>query len=70
MSEMFTTTSSDGVHHFGFKMDVYDDEAKVLIKLLNRALQNRNLMSDFSDDEVSSLNKFSDALKDNTLSSC
>ena len=51
-------------------MDVYDDEAKVLIKLLNRALQNRNLMSDFSDSEVSTLNEFSDALKDNTLSSC
>lgn len=70
MSEIFTTISSDGVHHVGFKMDVYDDEAKVLIKLLNRALQNRNLMSDFSDSEVSTLNEFSDALKDNTLSSC
>ena len=70
MSELFTTTSSDGVHHVGFKMEVYDDEARVLVKLLNRALQNRNLMSDFSDDEVSSLNEFLDAFKDNTLSSC
>jgi hypothetical protein len=70
MSEMFTTTTSDGVHFVGFKMEIYDDEARALIKLLNRTLQNGNLMCEFSDNEVSSLNAFSGALKDNTLSSC
>ena len=54
-------------HIMGFKMDIFDNEFKPLVKLFNRAVVNEEIMSHFDDEECDRLHTFIDALKDAAL---
>lgn len=54
-------------HIVGFKMDIFDNEWKPLLKLFSRAAMNDEIMADFSDEECDRLHTFMDALQDLAL---
>ncbi len=54
-------------HIMGFKMDIFDNEWKPLLKLFSRAVTNDEIMSHFSEEECDRLHTFMDALQDLAL---
>jgi|TARA_B100001741_G_C16028866_1_gene358950 hypothetical protein len=54
-------------HIMGFKMDIFDNEWKPLLKLFSRAAMNDEIMAEFSDEECDRLHTFMDALQDLAL---
>lgn len=54
-------------HIVGFKMDIFDNEWKPLLKLFSRACCNDEIMSHFSEEEGERLHTFMDCLQDLAL---
>jgi hypothetical protein len=54
-------------HSVGFKMDIFSNEWKPLLKLFNRACSNDEIMSHFSEEEAERLSTFMDCLQDLAL---
>ena len=56
-------------HIVGFKIDVFDNESRPLIKLFNRAMSDPNIISAFDAAELERLETFIDCFKDLALNS-
>ena len=60
-------TNTMETHTVGFKMDIFDNEWKPLLKLFSRACVNDEIMSHFSEEECERLSTFMDCLQDLAL---
>lgn len=59
------TTTPD--HIVGFKIDVFDNEWRPLLKLFNRAMADKNIMESFNAEELDRLETFVDWFKEECL---
>jgi hypothetical protein len=54
-------------HHLGTKVHLYPDEFHVVLKLMNRAIDNKELMDSLTEDETHILDSFIDYFMDVAL---
>jgi len=58
---------TEAIHDTAVKVDVYPDEFKPLLKLINRAIANDDVMRNFNDDEAAIISGVLDELQGRAL---
>jgi hypothetical protein len=59
--------TEQSIHDMGTKVHVYPDEFHVLLKLMHRAIENKELMDSLTDSETHALDSFLDYFQDVAL---
>jgi len=58
---------TESIHDTSVKVSIFPDEFKPLLKLINRAIANDDIMSNFNDDEAACISGILDELQGHAL---